>query len=288
MANGTPIQLPAIERLTREPRSHPFLKIGKVTANTAIVWTRLTRAAERNTDGKPFPKNDDKKRRSQSYDDLDTMEGAVPGTAGFVRLRYWPQETRAESIAAEWQVVSADHNYTHQFTLSGLASGTKYVVIPEARPEAGGEISSTVQGSFVTAATRDVATPVRFSVVTGQDYPRRDDPANGQQIYPRMQELGVDFFVHTGDIEYYDKAQPFADNVELARFKWNRLDAMPFQRTFHNQTASYFMKDDHDTLKNDCWPGQTYGDLTWEQGLALFPEQVPMGKRPAGLACRRP
>ena len=39
------------------------------------------------------------------------------------------------------------------------------------------------------------------------------------------------------------------------------------------------MKDDHDTLKNDCWPGQTYGDLTFEQGLDIFREQVPMGEK---------
>jgi alkaline phosphatase D len=255
------------------------IKIGEVTAHTAIVWTRSTKAAERNIDGKPFPKNNDRQRRSLPYDDLNAMEGAVPGTAGSVRLRYWPQETRTESTTTEWQTVSADRNHTHQFRLTDLASGTRYTVLAEVRPLNGGEITSTVQGSFVTAPSADVAAPVRFSVVTGQDYPRRDDPANGHQIYPRMQELGVDFFVHTGDIEYYDKAQPFADNVELARFKWNRLYAMPFQRAFHNQTASYFMKDDHDTLKNDCWPGQTYGDLTWEQGLALFPEQVPMGNR---------
>ncbi len=255
------------------------IKIGEVTAHNAIVWTRLTKAAERNTDGKPFPKNSDKKRRSLPYDDLDVMEGAVPGTTGSVRLRYWPQTRRAAATTTDWQAVATNHNYTHQFALSDLTSGTRYTVIAEARPEATGEISSTVQGSFVTAPTNDVAAPVRFSVVTGQDYPRRDDPANGHQIYPRMQELGVDFFVHTGDIEYYDKAQPFADNVELARFKWNRIYAMPFQRAFHNHTASYFIKDDHDTLKNDCWPGQSYGDLTWEQGLALFPEQVPMGTK---------
>ena len=54
---------------------------------------------------------------------------------------------------------------------------------------------------------------------------------------------------------------------------------MPFQRAFHNVTTSYFIKDDHDTLRNDCWPGQTYGDLTWEQGLAIFREQVPMGEK---------
>ena len=255
------------------------IKIGEVSVDSAIVWTRLTLAAERNINGQSFPKNKNKNRRSQRYDDLDAMEGAVPGVVGSVRVRYWPSGKSDEAIATEWAVVSPDRNFTHQFRLADLVAGTRYAVVAEARAEGEDGISSTVNGSFVTAPAFDAIAPVRFSVVTGQDYPRRDDPANGHQIYPRMQELGVDFFVHTGDIEYYDKAEPFADNVELARFKWNRLYAMPFQRAFHNHTASYFMKDDHDTLKNDCWPGQTYGDLTWEQGLALFPEQVPMGKK---------
>jgi alkaline phosphatase D len=255
------------------------IKIGEVTSNTAIIWTRLTRAPERNTNGKPFPENNDKKRRSLPFENLDSMEGAVPGENGSVRLRYWPKGNRASSITTQWQTVSADRNFTYQFVLTDLASGSQYVVVAEARPEAESEINSSVTGSFGTAPAPDVAAPVRFSVVTGQDYPRRDDLDNGHQIYPRMQELGVDFFVHTGDIEYYDKAGPFADNVELARFKWNRIYAMPFQRSFHNLTPSYFIKDDHDTLKNDSWPGQTYGDLTWDQGVALFLEQVPMGEK---------
>ena len=94
-----------------------------------------------------------------------------------------------------------------------------------------------------------------------------------------MHNLDPDFFVHTGDIEYYDKPGPIATNVALARFKWNRLYGLPFERAFQNVTGSYFIKDDHDTLKNDAWPGQTYGDLTWEQGLAIFKEQFPLDKK---------
>ena len=33
---------------------------------------------------------------------------------------------------------------------------------------------------------------------------------------------------------------------------------------FKREVSSYFIKDDHDTLKNDAWPGQTYGELTWD------------------------
>ena len=41
------------------------------------------------------------------------------------------------------------------------------------------------------------------------------------------------------------------------------------------------MHDDHDLLKNDAWPGQTYGDLTWEQGVKIWREQIPQSDNPS-------
>jgi alkaline phosphatase D len=117
-------------------------------------------------------------------------------------------------------------------------------------------------------------------VVTCQDYWKRDDPVNGHRTYDLMRKLQPDFFVHTGDMVYYDRAKPYATTVRLARFKWNRMYALPFERAFHNEVSSYFIKDDHDTLKDDCWPGQHYGELTWSDGLALVREQVPVGEKP--------
>jgi len=49
-------------------------------------------------------------------------------------------------------------------------------------------------------------------------------------------------------------------------YQWNR--------DFHRHLPSYFMKDDHDTLDNDSWPGRKYVDLTFAQGLAIFKEQI--------------
>lgn len=264
------------------------IKIGEVTPSSAVIWTRLTQNAERNINGKPFPYNvNRKKKKSLHFDNLNIMEGATPGVSGEVRIAYWPTSSndsnlsngKSEKVWSNWQPVNAQLDYTHQFTLSSLGVGTDYAVVVEGRPLEGKTATVEVLGSFHTAAKSQTASKVTFAVVTGQDYPRRDDKQNGHKIYPQMQKLGLDFFVHTGDIEYYDKPAPYADNLELARFKWSRLYAMPFQRDFHNHTASYFMKDDHDTLKNDAWPGQTYGDLTWDQGLALFKEQVPMGEK---------
>lgn len=255
------------------------IKIGEVTANSAIVWARLTQQAERNINGKAFPENINKERKSLKFDNLDAMEGSAPGISGDIRIAYWPSDSTGNKEWSKWRPVHGENNFTHQFSLSELRPGVAYSLAVEGRPRGLGLATATVTGSFHTAAAPDTASPVTFAVVTGQDYPRRDNKKNGHAIYPHMQKLGLDFFVHTGDIEYYDRPAPYADTIELARFKWNRLYAMPFQRTFHNRTASYFIKDDHDTLKDDSWPGQTYGDLTFEDGIALFREQVPMGEK---------
>lgn len=262
-------------------------KIGEVTPDSAIVWTRLTAAPERNASGYPFPDVGDNQDKGAGMTTLELtgghalaeMEGSAPGAPGMVRVVYWPDQQPENRIETEWRPVDAAADFTRQFVLSGLRMGTQYRLRVEAKPDGVDTAACSLEGRFRTAPDPAVAAPVNFVVVTCQDYPRRDDPANGHKIYDAMKKLHPDFFVHTGDIEYYDKALPYAPNQELARFKWNRIYAMPFQRSFHLNVASYFMKDDHDTLKNDCWPGQRYGDLTWEQGLAIFREQVPMGEK---------
>jgi alkaline phosphatase D len=88
-----------------------------------------------------------------------------------------------------------------------------------------------------------------------------------------MKAIAPDFIVHAGDIEYYDKPDPWALTVPLMRFKWGRIFGLPSNRDFYNHTTSYFIKDDHDTLANDCWPGQTYGAVTFAEGKRLFNEE---------------
>jgi len=253
------------------------VKIGEVTSSSAVVWTRITSNAEMNRDGISWPKlkklNDEPQiPRGKSLAD---MTAAVEGANGSVRLHYWLEVSPEDRVSSEWTPVDADADFTHQFKLAELKAGSRYeleLVSRGVNKLPGAKVS----GRFRTAPGKDERRNISFTVVTGQDYPRRDDSENGHKIYPLMHKLDPDFFIHTGDIEYYDKPEPFATNVQLARFKWNRLFALPYQRDFQNVTASYFIKDDHDTLKNDAWPGQTYGDLTWEQGLAIFREQTPV------------
>lgn len=251
------------------------IKIGEVDATSAIVWVRLTDAPERRADGTPFKDGDEKVPKGLSLHD---MKDCLMGTAGGVRLHYQAKEG-GEVFKTPWQEVEPLRDFTTQIRLSDLKPATSYTITAEARVQGEGASTNTFGGGFTTAPGPTDITPVRFVAVTCHDFPRRDDGERGHLIYPAITKLSPRFLVHTGDVEYYDKPGPFAMSAELARYKWNRLYSLENQRDFHRHFASYFMKDDHDTLKNDCWPGQTYGNLTWDQGLAIFREQFPLGEK---------
>ena len=254
------------------------MKIGEVDQDSAIIWTRLTATEELNRDGATFVPA--KKKRAKPTmakqlpegKTLDDMEGAVPSVAGEVRLSWASEEGQGDSSG--WLPVDETRDFTRHWTIENLVPATSYAVKIESRDE-DGTPGQVLKGKFRTAPAADHEVPIKFVVVTCHDYPRRDTP-DGHKIYTQIPKLEPDFFVHAGDIEYYDKPNPFATCLELARFKWNRLYGLPNLNRFHCNFASYFMKDDHDTTKNDAWPGQSYGDLTWQQGLDTFREQFPV------------
>lgn len=254
------------------------MKVGEVDSRSAVVWTRTTRAPERNPEGVPVPRD---LRELPASVVVDALIDAVPGAPGEVRLVYGARSLGGPPpVTTGWSTVDPARDFTHQFHLGGLAPGTGYFVRCEARPLGGSAITSRVGAAFRTPALADQPEPVLFTVVTGQGFHRRDVPTEGHQIYGHMAALEPHFFVHTGDVVYYDKPGPLAKDVASARYKWNRMYALPLQREFHRRTSCYFLQDDHDVLKNDCWPGQTYGALTWEQGLAIFDEQTPASSTP--------
>ncbi len=238
------------------------VKIGEVTDSSAVLWARLT---ERDEADNRVPKWDE-----------NNPQWTAPGTKGEIHFSYWTSEgdepTSTQTIPA-----IADNDYCAQFTLSDLKPETEYQFKAHGKS---GEETATFSGSFTTAPTKKSAEPVFFTVSTCQDFPRRDDLENGHKIYRSMLKLDPAFFVQTGDTLYYDKPNPLAQDIATARYKWNRLYALPFLRDFHSKIPSYWMHDDHDVLKNDCWPGQTYGALTFDQGLKVWKEQIPQSKLP--------
>lgn len=269
---------------------------GWADQHSIVIWTRLTLHPDMNTGGQPFIPltrerhdyldqlgNRDSIYRAQVPDSLSLadMEGACPGAPGEVKLTCFPMTDPAIRIETPWESVDPDKNYTKQWRLEGLQANTRYQVEIFSRGHSKAQISDTVSGTFITPPGEETVDEVRFCIVTCHDYIRRDDPLNGHRIYPAMLATVPDFFVHTGDIEYYDKENPWAMSEELMRFKWDRLFALPFQRQFYTEVTTYFMKDDHDALRNDVYPGMHYGSVSFERGLEIFDmEQFPANSRP--------
>lgn len=254
------------------------LKIGEVTSTSAIVWTRLTATPEPNMSGPQFKADDEEVPAGRTLGDM--RYSLMPATSGEARVHYWMEGQESSKLSTAWAPARRGKDGTLQFELFDLTPSKRYHLEIEARPGSGESVSDRTTGGFWTAPALGDSAEVSFTLVTCHDFIRRDDLKNGHKIYPSMTALEPHFTVHAGDVVYYDKPEPWAKNEELARFKWNRLFSMPFQKEYYANHIVYFQKDDHDTVSNDSWPGATYGDLTWDQGLGIFHEQTPSGLRP--------
>lgn len=272
------------------------MKIGEVTATEATIWTRLTRAPERIGEGAPMPEYlyrhpdsgelvNDRPPAATRHDwapvvqypenaTIQSIEGAVPGMLGEARVLW--RRGRDTWQTTPWLEVDPEQDFVRQFSLTGLSPATDYEVRIEARSVGSEALGSVLDGRFRTAPRPDAPARVVFAVTTGQAYPHQDALGGGFKMYPSILDLDPSFFVHTGDIVYYDA---WAKNTELARWGWARMYSLPTNFEFHRQVPAYFMKDDHDTWQNDSWPAQEslfMGDFTFEDGLKIFREQVPM------------
>ena len=270
------------------------IKIGEITPNDAIVWMRLTKDSTRVWDAiKPkvsyFNPVSNQWEPRQGRQDLETrviypqgydvrnIEGAVPGIFGYCRVKY--KEENGAWKSTQWFAVDSLKDFTCQIQLKNLNPNTTYKLVAESSYSGKENASEQILGTFKTAPKKDQLEEVRFMVTTGQAYDDMDSLNFGFKIYPSMLELNPNFFVHTGDIVYYDN---YAKNIELAKWHWQRTYSLPSNVIFHQQVGSYFIKDDHDTWMNDCWPGQKtrfMGDFTFNDGQEIFRYEVPMQEK---------
>lgn len=279
------------EAQTEGPYFGNGFRNGWVDQHSITLWTRLTSIPDLNKSGVHFKELTGKEHSTlrketniatlhsaqipDGYTLLD-MDASCPGAYGDVKLIYYPTGETENKTEINWTTVDSAKNYTNQWNLENLQSNIVYQVEMLARKNERSEPSDTILGNFKTPPAQTSVQDINFTVVTGHDYNRRDDPDNGHQIYASMLKDNLDFYVHTGDIEYYDKPNPWALTEPMMYYKWDRLFALPFQRNFYRQTNSYFIKDDHDVLSNDCYPGTTYGAVSYERGLEIFDkEQFP-------------
>ena len=243
------------------------IKIGEITQHTATVWTRITEHKQALHQDHKFGFRPGKDHK------LKDLPNETPGSTGEVSLKYWIDGSE-EVQKMDWTAVDQEKDFTRKLNLTNLQAGKKYQVRVSVRPVGSQEITASLNGTFVTAPVEESAAPLSFSIITGQGFYRRKNK-DGHQIYQSMLEQKPAFLIHTGDVIYYDKSLPYAKNPKLARYKWNRIYALPKLINFHKQVSCYYLKDDHDVLKNDAWPGQKYGDLSFDQGVKIFREQTP-------------
>ena len=253
-------------------------KLGEVGEHSVVIHTRLC-AAEF-----PVPVKHARKeapfRSPLEFNDsipVEEMDGAVKGAFGQVKILL---SAGSEMIEGEWEYVSAYEDFTIKAKIDGLSPNTLYKVKLQGRREEGAPVSE-ISGQFRTAPAKAEAVPVTFTSSSCQYFWDFDDPGRGFKIYDVMMMVGPDFHCHTGDYVYYDKPGPMAGRVELARHKWHANNAWPSLREFYANTPLYLQKDDHDMLFNDAFPEmEAFGDLSFEDGLKLWYEQVPVEGKP--------
>ncbi|WP_282135721.1 alkaline phosphatase D family protein [Seonamhaeicola maritimus] len=253
-------------------------KIGEVSQNSAIIWTRLCKSA------KPVPvqhvRQDKTFKPPKSFNNnmpVNEMDGAVEGSFGEIKVKL---ASKNDTIIIDWTYVSALKDYTYKRKVEGLKPNMFYKVKLIGRMGKG-QPETTVFGSFNTAPDAYDTSPILFTSSTCQFFWSHDDPERGFKIYDEMKKLKPKFHSQTGDYVYYDKPGPFVKTIEMARHKWHAMNSWPSLKEFYMQTPLYIEKDDHDLLRDDAYPGKKpLGELTFEDGLALWYEQTPIGDKP--------
>jgi alkaline phosphatase D len=260
-----------------DSRQATGVKVGEATPTSAIAWMRLTASRARREDGLV------RKGRPQPFDPairVEDLHGSAPGAPGRARLVFSTREDLGGAQRTRWEEANPAADYAVQFRLTGLKPDTVYHYAAETQ-ESSGRGHEPLRGKFRTAPGPGDRSPIRFTMTTCQKYSELDDPA-GFRLYESMLNLDPRFFVSAGDIVYYDSDDPRATNVALARYHWDRMFGMPrLQRTLAN-VAGYWAKDDHDTISDDVWRGKPEPPevkLTFDEGLRVFREEVPMSER---------
>ncbi len=229
-------------------------RVGEVTDTSAIVWTRLTAHSTRNNQGMNVGGRVNRTTPVTVNVPIEQLEGACPGAAGRVRLRYGLKQDLSDAQTTDWVEVSAANDFLHQFRINRLSAGSKYFYESQTTGPGGSPQHAPLRGRFVTAPAADKPTDLRFCVMTCQGYPDRGHP-DGHPIYPSMLAMDPAFTCLTGDLVYYDSNEPRAVSPELARYHWQRMFSLPRLAEFTRNIATYWLKDDHDTLSDDSWPG---------------------------------
>jgi alkaline phosphatase D len=255
------------------------VKLGEATPSGVRIWTRRTKSPARRADGVQPLKNTTKAVVLPLGTDPATLEGSCPGTDGEMRVLVSTASGKRVR-ATEWATVGATTDYSHQFEIGGLEPDTAYRYVVETR--AGSKTDGSMPGAFRTAPREDAAAWVDFAMLSCQKYSQQD-AEGGFQIYDAIRAAAPHFYLSVGDNVYYDSDDPKVNDPSIARHHWHRMFSLARIVECTRAVPGYWMKDDHDSYSDDDWPGyvdEKMKPFTFEQGLKIFPEQVPLGPMP--------
>lgn len=253
------------------------VRIGEVTPDSAVIWTRRTSGSERLVDGILRKGSGKNAIPAKPEEDVNSFEGACPGGKGYVRLVVEPAAGRRGRRTLEWIELNSDHDYTHQFRVSGLTPATAYRFSVETRETRSKREDAPLTGEFRTAQTSAGKTPVYFALTSCQKYSETDRP-DGFHIYDSLQRLKPDFFVSCGDNVYYDSDDPVVTSAAVARYHWQRMYSMATLHSCLRTLPGYWQKDDHDLYSDDCYATLQTAKMApfrFAEGQRIFREQIP-------------
>lgn len=251
---------------------HMGIRIGEVTSNSAVLWTRV--CASPRVDVGP-----DSPPKGEENVELDQLNGYVPGRPG--RVVFTLSRLMEDGFETTPIDVTAENDYIAKVTVTGLMPSDLYFVRATVTTD-DGHIAEAESG-FTTAAMPETMQQVKFAVITGQEYDDRDAGNDGFLAYKAMAKEKLRFLVYTGDSVYYDRPMFYANSIEKMRHFWHRMYSFPTAIEFARQVPAYYEVDDHDIFDNDCWPGgpsRKLAPMTMTDGLKVLREQTPIGDRP--------
>lgn len=243
---------------------------GNVTATTAIFQSRLTAVP-------------------------GLKDGDVPGAHGWGKFQYSETADFAAAAETEWLESNEASDFIVRKPIAGLQPGKTYyyrLVFGPDREQT--EIGPTRQ--FKTLPAPESPVPVRFVVGNCMNYsffmngPKNDgkgaraDADDRRLGYPSIAsilKLRPDFFIGAGDNVYYDHpAKTAAKTLPELRRKWHEQFAFPRIVDMVGNTATFWIKDDHDYRFNDADPTGNQAP-SHELGIRTFREQMPVVFNPA-------
>jgi alkaline phosphatase/alkaline phosphatase D len=241
---------------------------GEPTAHSVLLQTRLTAAAGPELDA----------------------DGDLPGLAGVARFEVDTDPAFSNPRRTDWLRAEAERDFIVRAEVRDLRPATAYVY----RRWSGADEAAARPGPvrrFRTLPGQDTHAPLSFAMGSCMNYhffmsgksngggpvtATEEDRRLGYPAFAALRALGPDFFIAAGDVVYYDHPtrQPARTPAELRR-KWHEQFRFPRLVDFLGETATYWLKDDHDFRFNDAdltGPGAPDVGL----GIDLFREQAPI------------